>query len=900
MSVPRHHAEWLSLVEAQGAFLSIEELLKVFPQGLDADEPEHFNLLKIAYDEWEFEKFNSEIHRAWIDWVLQNTLELPTELLHSRQQIAPSLTVKVAQYGESLTPDVVLVEPDTSKPQMLIKIVPFDQGLEKSYKKFRWTASPATRMLELLRGTNISLGLVTNGEQWMLVYAPQAQSSSFISWYSHLWIEEKVTLRAFRSLLGVRRFFAVEAEETLTALFQNSKDSQKEITDQLGKQVLKAVEVLVQKIDKLDQDRGLLKDVSEEELYESALVVMMRLVFLFCAEEKGLLLAGNSLYDKSYAVSTIREELRTQADSYGEEILERRYDAWCRLLALFRGVHGGIDHHLIQLPAYGGNLFDPKRFPFLEGDDRPLQVDNRTVLHLLEALQILQDKLPGGKSEPRRLSFKGLDVEQIGHIYEGLLDHTAVRSHKAVLGIAGTKNKEPEIDLTELEAKYAEGADGRGLGGFPHERPVQEEDSLVKYLKKVTARSVSTLKKALNKEEALDPHTYNKLLIACQNNKELVERVLPFYHLLREDTFGYPLVIPQGSVYVTQGSDRRDTGTHYTSKNVTEEIVRYTLEPLVYEGVAEGKPAEEWQLKSASEILELNICDFCMGSAAFLVQACRYLGEKLVQAWEDAEANNPGKIVIAPEGKLSRSRPEECMIPLDGEERLIYAKRTVAERCLYGVDKNHLAVEMAKLSLWLETMQKDKPFTFLDHCLKTGDSLVGVNLEQLKSWNLDTTEGTNLNIGVDILWNEVQSAIAKRLQIQSRPVNSPLEQKEKTNLLTEANARIHDLKVRADLLMEVYHSGLKKTDREALREKMLTVVNSGMSIPEADLKKLPQNLATFHWELEFPEVFFELSERTNSDSSPRTGFNAIVSNPPFMGGKKITGVLGTPYPILFG
>lgn len=398
MSVPRHHAEWLSLVEAQGAFLSIEELLKVFPQGLDAHEPEHFNLLKIAYDEWEYEKNNPEIHRAWISWVLENTLEFPTELLYSRQQIAPNLTVNVAQYGESLSPDVVLVEPDTGKPQLVVQIVSFTQGLEKSYKNSRWTASPATRMLELLRGTNIGLGLLTNGEQWMLVYAPQAQSSSFISWYSHLWVEEKVTLRAFRSLLGVRRFFAVEGSETLTALFQNSKNSQKEVTDQLGKQVLKAVEVLVQKIDKLDQDRGLLKDVSEATLYESALVVMMRLVFLFCAEEKGLLLTGNSLYDKSYAVSTIREELRTQADSYGEEILERRYDAWCRLLALFRGVHGGIDHHLLKLPAYGGNLFDPNRFPFLEGDQQPLQVDNRTVLHLLEALQILQDKLPGGSS----------------------------------------------------------------------------------------------------------------------------------------------------------------------------------------------------------------------------------------------------------------------------------------------------------------------------------------------------------------------------------------------------------------------------------------------------------------------------------------------------------------------
>ena len=284
-----------------------------------------------------------------------------------------------------------------------------------------------------------------------------------------------------------------------------------------------------------------------------------------------------------------------------------------------------------------------------------------------------------------------------------------------------------------------------------------------------------------------------------------------------------------------------------------------------------------------------------MGSAAFLVQACRYLGEKLVQAWSDAEANNPGKVVIAPEGKLSRSRPEECTIPLDGEERLIYAKRTVAQRCLYGVDKNHLAVEMAKLSLWLETMQKDKPFTFLDHCLKTGDSLVGVNLEQLKSWNLDTSEGTNLNIGVDRLWGEVQSAIAQRLQIQSRPVNSPQDQQEKTYLLAQANARIHDLKVRADLLMAVYHSGLNKSDTEALRERMLNVANNGMSIPEADLKQLPHNLATFHWELEFPEVFFDSSERADGVSQIRTGFHALVSNPPFMGSQKITGTWGEPY-----
>ena len=124
--------------------------------------------------------------------------------------------------------------------------------------------------------------------------------------------------------------------------------------------------------------------------------------------------------------------------------------------------------------------------------------------------------------------------------------------------------------------------------------------------------------------------------------------------------------------------------------------MQYTLEPLVYEGVAEGKPKEQWKLKSAAELLKLKICDMAMGSGAFLVQTCRYLAERLVEAWENAEKANPGKVVTAPEGTLSKSRPEECVIPKDADERLMVARRIIADRCLYGVDKNRLAVEMAR------------------------------------------------------------------------------------------------------------------------------------------------------------------------------------------------------------
>jgi type II restriction/modification system DNA methylase subunit YeeA len=245
----------------------------------------------------------------------------------------------------------------------------------------------------------------------------------------------------------------------------------------------------------------------------------------------------------------------------------------------------------------------------------------------------------------------------------------------------------------------------------------------------------------------LTSYEEQRLLTACNNDLDLFNQVRPLAGLVRLDTLGYPVVIPGGSVYVTQGTDRRETGTHYTPRNLTEEIVKYTLEPLVYEGVAEGKPQQEWQLKSAAELLQLKICDMAMGSGAFLVQTCRYLAERLVEAWENAEKANPGKVVVAPEGTLSKSVPQECVIPKEADERLTVARRIIADRCLYGVDKNPLAVEMAKLSLWLITLAKDSPFTFLDHSLKCGDSLLGVtNKEQIEKFHLNAQAGTQLPI----------------------------------------------------------------------------------------------------------------------------------------------------------
>jgi very-short-patch-repair endonuclease len=255
----------------------------------------------------------------------------------------------------------------------------------------------------------------------------------------------------------------------------------------------------------------------------------------------------------------------------------------------------------------------------------------------------------------------------------------------------------------------------------------------------------------------LDPHDRNQFLIACNNDPDLFKRVLPWAELMRRDTFGQPIVIPAGSVFVTQGTDRRETGTHYTPKTLTEEIVKYTLEPLVYAGVAEGKAKEDWRLKSAAELLALKVCDMAMGSGAFLAQVCRYLSERLVEAWEmEIDPLPPNPLLpqgeqgeqetppvplsldgrgargegargaggegfrILPAGLLSAAEPGEAILPNDPDERLAVARRIVADRCIYGVDKNPMAVEMAKLSLWLITLQKNRHLQVFKTLAKKG------------------------------------------------------------------------------------------------------------------------------------------------------------------------------------
>ncbi len=885
------HAEWLSLIEVSGPFLAEPVLKQAFPQDLDKLNPIKKQRFRQAYEEWQeaietSDPLQEKLHQEWINWVLTQGLEWDEDddasSLKAGSVLPENLKLELLEHNLTLKPDFALFGSDEAKPYLLVMNYPASTVLSDVTAGDGWATSPAERMSQLCRATNTYLGLVTNGEQWMLVYAPKDGITSYASWYARLWSQEPVTLNAFYSLLNITTVYnglGAEAKQ-LTQLYDDSLQFQDEVTETLGAQVQRAVEVLVQSIDRINNDANgkLLDGVAPTELYEAGLTYMMRLVFMLCAEERGLLLLGDETYEANYAVSTLRMKLREEAGLHGEEVLSYRHNAWSRLLATFRAVYGGIEHETMRMPALGGSLFDPDRFPFFEGRmkgsdwrieaARPLAIDNRTVLLFLDAIQIFQG---------RTLSYRALDVEQIGYVYEGLLERTVIRSPDVTLELKATKSaKKPWLLLGELANAELDGA-----------------AAVRKLLKDRTGSSASRVKNNLNKE--VSEAESERLLLACQNNAALRDRIKPYFHFLRADAWGNALIYLKDAYMVAAGDDRRETGTHYTPKSLTEAIVLETLEPVVYFGPSIGTPRQAWQLKTPEELLDLKICDPAMGSGAFLVQVCRYLSERLCEAWLQAE--EAGGVIILEE-RVADSKSTIDPLPNDAEERLLVARRLIAEHCLYGVDINPLAVELAKLAIWLVTLAKGRPFGFLDHNLRHGDSLLGItDLDQLHYLEMQPGKGSETKLFAQKIDEAIKEALNLRLQLRQQPILDINDVEVMMHLDQQSREKLELPGLVADALVgETLNAGGSKVDVTMLAVEIGQAFEGEKVSIEALRRRAKQSLnkdlpsgrrsrKALHWCLEFPEVYL----------GDKHGFDAVVGNPPFLGGQKITSAMGNAY-----
>ncbi|MGB3193072.1 MAG: DNA methyltransferase [Limnoraphis sp.] len=801
------------------------------------------------------------------------------EWLPSDLQTPPeTLEHALPDYGETLRPTYAVADPDSKEWIMLVQTVkpglPLDDIDPETATGQGWKATLQAKFERLLRETQIPIGLLSNGLDIRLVYAPRGESSGHLTFPVQAMTEVpgRLILTALEMLIGNDRLFNLPSDRRLPKILADSRNDQAEVSTKLASQVLDALWELLRGFQSADADVNgeLLREAQTDtqHLYGGLIATLMRLVFLLYAEDEGLM-PDDAIYQRNYAVSGLYQQLREDAGLY-PDTMDQRYGAWASLLSLFRLVYDGGGTTQEYLPARHGQLFDPDEFPFLEGRPRDSsfqiygkiqvpRIPDGVIFRILHKLLIL---------DAERLSYRALDVEQIGSVYEAIMGYEVEVAEGLSIGV------NPKDVVINVEAILRTKSKDRA-------KFLQNEAEC-----KLTGKGLTELKAAKTPEE----------IVAALDRKVSART---------------PNLLPKGCLYLQPGEERRRTGSHYTPRKLTQPIVETTLRPVL-EGLGEHPTAES--------ILALKVCDLAMGSAAFLVEACRQLAEKLVAAWD------------------YHGLPEDFNRP--SVEPLLLARRLVAQRCLYGVDKNPFAVNLAKLSLWLVTLAKDMPFTFVDHALKCGDSLVGLTQQEIGSFGKDPIADLPL---IQLIQEKVDRAKSLRSQIQALDTRSNADAENKSTQLRNADRELQDFRLVGDIAIAAFFDSVGKSKKAATelqlsyqsavrqwREKhyqpdnefypKLTSISNSLRFPnvQSSLPPLPPNIQSslpplppnsggnelrdlgggnlegnnreksitpFNWEIEFPEVF----DRENP------GFDAIIGNPPFLGGKKISGNFGDAY-----
>jgi hypothetical protein len=742
-----------------------------------------------------------------------------------------------------------------------------------------WAATPIDRIEALLRENGVAIGIVTDGRWWGLVHAAEGTMAASGIVDALTWVEEPRARDAFFTLASRKHIIGGEPTERLPALFRESVAAAEEITEALGAQVRRAVELLIQSFSEsaTEARRRAQPDplpARTHDIYEAAVTVMMRVVFVLFAEERGLLPTGE-LFEQGYGIS--RELDRLVAESApGEETLDATSLTWHRLLATSQALYRGASFENLRMPAYGGSLFDPDRFAFLrattEHGTLAITVSDRVMLHVLRSVQVANVK-----GEARRISFRDIDVEQIGYIYEGLLGYTCVTVDETYLGLIGTSGAEPEIPLYKLEDLAAANLDRKKLAAALLAWIDQDQPS-------AKAPSAPALVKALH--APAEPSATSALTQTVGDSAELLDRISPWLSAIRTDLRGHPFVVLNGGLMVKETPSRRNAGAHYTPRSLAEEVVHHALQPLCYlPGPHQIADESAWVLRSSDELLGLKVADIACGSGAFLVAAARYLAERVVEAWI---AEDPANV----------------------QRKGLYLRaiRQVVANCLYGADINDMAVEMCKLSLWLVSLDRDLPFSFVDDKVFLGNSLLGLtSLDQLRRLHISSTARLEK---LDYLDVEIDATIHKAIDLRGRlateiddddPARSSAA---KHRQLAELHRVTADLRQIADGVIAVGlpiggKPGRVLDDAYVNLRLAVKMAHPGPGGGEGEVARLAgmidrgltptvptdyERWQPLHWVIEAPDVILD-----------HGGFDAIVGNPPFLGGQKLTGAMGTSF-----
>jgi hypothetical protein len=835
------HLEWLGFVRPTGLVVSAPALVRAGAI-LDRRDAEGQRLLRASIMERTFEPKEGPVpylpdFRLFAESVLGWSFSPKAYAGTAECPIPTELEVPLPDYGETLRPDFAVreLEPreNASPWQLLVRVLETGEDFDRIERRHsQLEASSHSRMERLLRQTGVPAGLLFNGRALRLVSAPRRESSGWLDFRVADMVQTagRPISTALRLLLSEQRLLSLPRAQRLATLLEDSRNFQNEVSERLAEQVLHALYEFLRGFQAAhDASKGelLREPLSQhpDEVYRALLTVILRLVFLLYAEERDML-PEDETFLRYYSLAGLYERLREDAALF-PDTMDQRYGAWAQLLVLFRMIYDGAHAGALQLPNRHGALFDPERFKFLEGrpagsalglNERievPLVPDG-TIYRALEKLLILDGE---------RISYRALDVEQIGSVYETMMGFRLETATGRSAAIKAQK-KQGAPTAVDLEALLNEPAGKR------------EKSLQVHADRKLT----DTLKKAV---------------IAATTIEDLHAALLPVI-----DLAATPDLVPKGSMVLQPSEERRSSGSHYTPRTLTQPILSTTLEPIFAR-----LRSEDGQPPKPAQILDVKVCDPAMGSGAFLVEACRQLGDALIEAWH--------------------AHDEVPAIPSDERED-IFAMRLIAQRCLYGVDKNPVAVDLAKMSLWLVTLAKDHALTFVDHALRHGDSLVGLSRRQIESFHWDP-DAPRFQAGFETMHVRKHVANIAELRDLIREADEGVTDQELRDLWDEAQIELDKIRLFGDLVLAAFFEGEKPKEREAQRIEYASAVENSNAerycVHLANWRHAEKPLTPFHWQIEFPEVF----ERDNP------GFDAIVGNPPFLGGKRISTTLGDNY-----
>lgn len=748
---------------------------------------------------------------------------------------------------------------------------------------------PTFAVVDLLAKEEAPWVIVTNGKLWRL-YSQRAHSRA--TNYYEIDLDEVLGRQGFhQDIQDAFRFFwllfrsqafrpaevqwqgKAQSLSMLDRLLLGSEEYAKELGENLKDRVFTEVfpvlaEGFIANARQRASDSPKLDDERLGAIFQGTLTLLYRLLFLLYAESRDLLPVHSREYHDA-SLRRLNEEISESAGKIADETekqISKKYDSssyglWQRLKALFRVIDQGSEE--LNVPHYNGGLFMSAR----DKNDHSSEADAAHFLerervpdrHLARAIDLLARGIDPKRHDLVFVDYKSLGVRQLGSIYEGLLEFR-LRIAGEKLGIVKEKGREvykPFGELSDREKTRAENENTHVLRGHAYlENDNRERKATGSYY---------------------TPDHIVKYIVENAVGPVLAERFDALRPKLREAQHKRLQFIKQQEDFIKRGMKH--------------------------------KPYEQADLigrELVDALFSARVLDPAMGSGHFLVEAVDFITDKTLE-FLNAFPWNPVLVHLDQMRKTIQEQMDEQNVEIDANRLtdVNLLKRHVLKRCIYGVDLNPMAVELAKVSLWLDCFTLGAPLSFLDHHLRCGNSLIGSTMAevdairqakgQLALTGTSDWQGLTQAVQGMIAVGGMPDITADQVAVSKEQFRSALADVEVFKhvldlhiarwFVDEDNSAKNMRKSKTDIFDEMLRSGdlfewahgriATPVDHTAMATPARTVVE--MATRTAENKRF------FHWELEFPEVFYGARPGTHTavERLENAGFDTVIGNPPY-------------------